>query len=246
MRLNRILSVLSVSFLAFQALGQSDNLSPERRAFEQVYKSGVWGKGSGLGSAPRYSLPYLFLLQGLLAHNDVQTIVDFGCGDWQLMSTITLPVGKIYKGFDLVESIIQSNVKKYSQPQVTFTQLNNLEEFSTVEGDLLIVKDVLHHWPTEKVQFFLEKMLPHFKYALIVNDFKLPSNKKELKVNGPIEYGEWRALDLQEAPFDKWAKNMEVLMDYPSHGAIKRVYLYINPQFSSQEAFVESWSSKKM
>lgn len=38
-------------------------------------------------------------------------------------------------------------------------------------GDLLISKDVLHHWPNEYIEYFFDKIVPNFKYVFLTNDY---------------------------------------------------------------------------
>ena len=42
-----------------------------------------------------------------------------------------------------------------------------------------------------------------------------------------MKHGKFTVVDLEAEPFN--FPNLQVLLDYPSHGAIKRVYLYTNP-----------------
>ena len=60
-------------------------------------------------------------------------------------------------------------------------------------GDLLIAKDVLHHYPNKEVQYFLETLVPRFKYVLIQN----------VATDGPqtdIKRGQFRPLNLNDYP----------------------------------------------
>ena len=70
----------------------SENLSNEE-VFQSIYENGVWGIGkddaefigsSGSGSDPANALPYLEYLQHFFKEHNIKSVVDLGCGDWQL------------------------------------------------------------------------------------------------------------------------------------------------------------------
>ena len=197
----------------------------EAQAFTEIYDKNVWGKGSGPGSDPQQAKVYLPFLQKYLNNPAMHSILDLGCGDWQLMSTLTIPDSKVYTGFDLVKSVIEENIKKHKKNNVNFQLIHNILDFQSQHGDLLVVKDVIQHWPNDQIQYLLKNILPNFKYALITNDFK-PSNS-----NQDIKFGDFRCIDLQAVPFNV-GKEFQVVFDYPSAGIVKRVYLYTNPASS--------------
>jgi hypothetical protein len=200
-----------------------EQIFAEKEAFEKVYRERLWGEGSGIGSNPENALPFLKLLQSLLRDPKYKTIVDLGCGDWRLMETLQIPDNKLYIGYDLVENVIHNNKSKFAKKNIQFILIRELREFESVRGDLLIVKDVLHHWPVRQIQYFLKSILPNFKYALIVNDFREDAS------NHNIDFAGFRPINLQTEPFHL-DQNFKVLLDYPSHGITKRVYFFMNKE----------------
>ncbi|MBY0263807.1 MAG: hypothetical protein K2P90_00010 [Holosporales bacterium] len=193
-------------------------VSSEEKIFTHIYENNLWGKGSGPGSDPSKAQPYISLLQTVFENPKYKTIVDLGCGDWQLMEKIRIPHDKFYKGFDVVHSVINDNIQKHQRTNVQFYHIHELKKFQNVTGDLLIVKDVLIHWPIKTILFFLQDILPHFKYALLTGDYGSNSDK---------EMGSYSPLDLQAPPFS--AQNLTVLLDYqvPDHNGLKkRVWFY--------------------
>lgn len=196
------------------------------RVFTDIYSNKVWAIGSGPGSNPKNAREYIVFLQNLLNEPSLNTIVDLGCGDWQIMRTVQIPVGKKYKGYDVVASIIAENAEKYVKPNVQFYHITGLKDFvrQRVSGDLLIVKDVLHHLSNSEVEFFIVNILPSFKRVLLINDYS-PMHTKH---NDDIYTGTWRSLGLLEPPFN--LKHAEVLFEYdgPEH---KQVVMYQNPRY---------------
>ena len=58
-------------------------------------------------------------------------------------------------------------------------------------GDLLITKEVIHHWPNKEVDYYFKTIVPRFKYVLLQNG----------ATDGPqtdIEFAQWRPLNLND------------------------------------------------
>ena len=192
-----------------------------KEVFTNIYNTDYWVKGSGVGSFPEHTQKYRQFLQSFLKEKNIKTVVDFGCGDWQFSQFIDWQ-GVHYQGFDLVESVVQENQKKFAQENIEFHTLDDRGFESLPEADLVIVKDVLQHWPNQEILAFLPT-LKKFKYALITNAYK-PSRK----VNRDIPMGECRPVDLSKAPFH--LKSKKVLKFGPS----KQWY----------EVFKKTWSKR--
>jgi hypothetical protein len=225
----KTLLTLIVLVLVILAILFSDRMGasvvPEQ-IFTRIYATNGWGKGSGPGSDPNNAKPYLSLLQTYLNHHDINTIYDLGCGDWQLMSVLKIPGYKKYHGYDLVKNIIDFNIENYQQANVSFYHIHDLSEFKGKSGDLLIVKDVIQHWPNTDIIIFIKEILPRFKYALITNDYS------DIKFNQKIAYGMVKEINLEGEPFNM-KEDITILLDYQAHNTRKRVYLYKNPNWEN-------------
>lgn len=195
--------------------------------FSRIYKNQEWEKGSGVGSYPENTVEYRQVLQQYFHDKQYETIIDLGCGDWQIMSLIDIPDDKVYKGFDLVESVIQYNKKNYAKNNVLFYQIKDLKELHA--GDLLIVKDVVQHWPSDDIRYFIGNILPKYKFALITNCYYSANPDLNTNFNKDIEMGGFRPVDLTLPPFN--LKNAENIMEYGNDkiGYRKKIYLYVNP-----------------
>ncbi|MDB6095842.1 MAG: hypothetical protein JWM09_120 [Francisellaceae bacterium] len=187
----------------------------DKKVFSEIYTSAAWGLGSGSGSYAKNTGPYReFLENFILSHPDIHSVVDFGCGDWQIMSLVKLPENLNYTGVDVVPHIIHRN-QQYLKKNIHFKLIKN--EHETPKADLIIVKDVLQHWPNEKINYFYEHIIKKYKYALIINSYGLNENKD-------IKLGWYRPLDLTKKPFYK--KELNLLLQYDIGGEQKKVYLY--------------------
>jgi len=134
--------------------------------FNEIYNNNEWGNGSGHGSLQNNTEGYVTMLQTFLVNNEIKTIVDIGCGDWQFSCNVNWS-GIQYKGYDIVKSLIEKNNNKYMSSNINFYhysgKVNDLPS-----ADLLIAKDVLQHWSHKSINEFLRNIYK-YKYCLITN-----------------------------------------------------------------------------
>jgi hypothetical protein len=131
----------------------------------------------------------------------------------------------------VVADVIKENERLYGgnqHPNYKFHHIADLGSLNRdsrlLRGDMLIVKDVLNHFSNKNIQYFLDNILPNFKYALITNDHSETSGGN----NVDIVKGQYRAVDLASPPFN--LKNLQVVLNYKTTSDhFKRVYLYTNP-----------------
>lgn len=165
-------------------------------AFTRIYSEDQWDGGSGKGSTIENTEPYRRLLEGFISEHGVKSVVDAGCGDWQSTHLIDWK-GASYIGVDVVESVIAANRARYGH-------LHRFEclDFSTQElpsADLLLLKEVLQHWPTHVIQELLSR-LGQFKYVLITNSVNAMDGGHSL--NSDIAMSGYRPLDVRLPPFN--------------------------------------------
>ena len=154
-----------------------------------------WGGHSGGGSSPTHNLPYRMFLEQFIALNDIRSVTDVGCGDWQFSRFINFE--KVdYSGFDVVPELIERNRSQYGSPKRHFAVMpDNCDELPG--GDLLIIKDVLQHLPNEIIFNYREKLFNKFRFCLITNSYA----KLGAQTNIDIKPGDFRCLDLNAEPF---------------------------------------------
>lgn len=134
---------------------------------------------------------YREYLQRFLRERNIRTVVDFGCGDWQFSKMIDWS-GLQYLGIDVVPSVIRENRRNHGSANISFI-IADTDDASLPPADLLLLKDVLQHWPTRMIQSFL-KTLGGFRYALMTNCIDTATN-----TDCPL--GGYRGIDLRSAPF---------------------------------------------
>lgn len=168
-----------------------------KEIFTEIYDKNVWG-GSGGGSSPENTVEYRKLLQKFLKDYNIQSVVDFGCGDWSFSHLIDWTGVVIYFGVDCVESVIESNRAKHWRGNIKFT--TEMGVF-VMGADLLILKDVLQHWSNNDILLFLTEFRSKFKYILITNTIGTSEND--------IIPGDCRGLSAKLYPLNQF--NPEVL-----------------------------------
>jgi SAM-dependent methyltransferase len=166
-----------------------------RDAFSDIYERNVWGKGSGVGSEVAHTRDYVATLQAFMRQHGVQSVIDFGCGDWQFSQHMDWS-GVRYQGFDVVPELIAANSAAFAAPNVSFHLVDDGVALPAV--DLLICKDVLQHLPVHQVRRYLAVFKQLSKHALITNDVWPDAN-----LNIDIEPGQCRPLRLDLPPFSE-------------------------------------------
>jgi SAM-dependent methyltransferase len=165
-----------------------------RNAFEDIYRKGYWGFGSGHGSLPKVTKGYRSFIEQFIVERGVKSVVDLGCGDWQFSRLIDWK-GIDYLGLDIVPSVIDRNRVSFKRPGIRF-EIAPANWQDLPAADLLICKDVLQHLTGETIRKFLT-VLPRYRLALLTNDVSPDS-----QINIDIQDGQYRPLDLRRPPFE--------------------------------------------
>lgn len=173
--------------------------SESERTFSQIYATKAWGGGSGFGSRAKNTRGYRRFVETFVAENPIRSVLDFGCGDWNVSRAIDWGEAT-YLGLDVVPNVFDELRAKHARPGVEFARSpDDLGDLPA--ADLLIVKDVLQHWPNAMIGEFLNVAVPRYRYALITNDL-MPKVAPRDRVNPDIRLGGWRHLDVRAEPFN--------------------------------------------
>ena len=197
-------SLVFLCLIGFASTGLADTAKPPptKQVFEEIYRSAKWGtnaKGdgnSGTGSTAHATLLYRTFLQQFLKDNEIRSVVDAGCGDWEFSSLLDW-TGIDYRGYDIVDSVVAANTKKYGKPKIRFFAAN-IVETELPAADLLISKHVLQHLSNRDVSKFLAQ-LPKYKHVLLINGVDRMTMSA---ANADIVAGEYRELDVTRPPFN--------------------------------------------
>src|SRR5262245_52014706 len=124
-----------------------------KTVFSEIYERRVWGRGSGEGSLPEHTSGYRTFLERFLREQQVRSVVDYGCGDWQFSRLIDWS-GIDYLGLDLVDTLIEHHRAAYGARNVRFEALDGVPA-ELPDADLIILKDVLQHWSHRTIESFM-------------------------------------------------------------------------------------------
>jgi hypothetical protein len=161
--------------------------------FNSIYDSRAWGDGSGPGSHADGLGPYKSFLTRIINQHNIKSVVDCGCGHFGPYSDMDW--GDVdYTGVDVSAQCYSLN-QPFSNPHRRFFQGDFLDMLF-LKADLVLCKDVLQHWSEQHILEGLFKFR-EFPLALITNSV---INGPE-PVNGQIETGGYRPLNLFQKPF---------------------------------------------
>jgi GR25 family glycosyltransferase involved in LPS biosynthesis/glycosyltransferase involved in cell wall biosynthesis/SAM-dependent methyltransferase len=164
------------------------------KKFLEIYKNNEWWFGSGVGSLPLNNVEYIKFVQLFIEKNNIMSVMDFGCGDWQFSRFINWG-GTRYIGFDIVESVIEHNKTLFENDKISFKVFTTGMDLPS--ADLIICKDVFQHLSNKSVRQYLDIFKARARYLLITNDDWPAVNL----LNTDIDEGGWRPLLLDREPF---------------------------------------------
>lgn len=140
--------------------------------------------------------------------NNIKTVVDIGCGDWQFSRHIDWS-GVNYRGFDVVQSVVDRNQSEFGSDNVSFSKLDSIDQIP--ECDLIVCKDVLQHLPLQDIFDLISSFRAKSKYSLLTNDISGDTTPDiadekiiemtEANCNYEIQSGEARSIRLDREPF---------------------------------------------
>ena len=164
-----------------------------KEIFSSIYRNHVWEKGSGGGSYPENTVEYREYLQSLVNDPEINTIVDLGCGDWQIGRLIDWK-GKKVIGIDVVDGVIKENIQHFSSDNIEF-RVDDIQTCDIPECDLLIVKDVFIHWTNQEIKNFFKRDIKA-KKIIITNDDRVNGHNEDIEITG-----KFRDVDITKSPF---------------------------------------------
>lgn len=164
--------------------------------FENIFKTNLWGDaesvsghGSRLENTKNLRITLAYLMQTL----EIKSILDIPCGDWNWMNMVDL--SKVsYEGWDIVNELILENQQKYEKANIRFLTCDALKT-ALPRTDLIIARDLIIHFPTKAIWSFLENVVRS------CSRYILKGRYLSEYVNQEIEFGGFRPVNLEAAPF---------------------------------------------
>lgn len=147
-----------------------------REIFSEIYHRKYWGgtdrdyfSGWGSHSQPLIDA-YLSGIKLVLAAMPKATVVDLGCGDFNIGQRVR-PLCEAYIACDVVPDLIERNKSKF--PGIDFRCVDILADPLPV-GDVALVKEVLQHLNNAQIATFLERAA---QYRVLVVTEHVPAEK---------------------------------------------------------------------
>ena len=231
------------------------------KVFNHVYDTKSWGDGvsvplSGGGSDPDVARPYVNFVRQAISDFGIRSVVDIGHGDWTMWRDYRFP-NISYFGIDVVSSLSTKNTELFGSEHIKFVS-GNVMEIELPNADMAISKEVLQHLSNDNVMQILKK-LDKYQFLILSNAMHVNSISARLrfipariaarsriramrerqnpfflvrrKNNIDVQDGGWRALDLEQEPFQsllsEWTLLRKVI--YPGSnykGVNQAIYLY--------------------
>ena len=176
-------------------------LLSDKKKFDLIYKTSYWGgvskdiPKSGLGSSLQATENIRRELPKLLEKYEISTMLDIPCGDFSWLSHLNLPIDK-YIGADLVEKLIDENIKMYARQNFEFKCLDLLQD-PLPKCDLVMVRDCLVHLTNEQVHMALHNIVRSGSKYLATSHFE--DCKENIVSRRPDR---WRPLNMTKLPFN--------------------------------------------
>jgi hypothetical protein len=156
---------------------------PIQEAFDQVYKKGLWGRGdasSGPGSENVFADRYVAFVQDYAAKHTLRTVVDGGCGDFQVGSRLASSFDR-YTALDVSPFIIDINKRRYAQDSalqhVNFG-VADMTSAAFPPADLILIRQVLQHLTNAQIEQVLRNLeAGTWRRVLITEDVCDPANR---------------------------------------------------------------------
>lgn len=132
--------------------------------FPHIYRAKLWGAGgSGPGSNDEQSAPYVEWANAEAKRRGWQSCVDVGCGDGRVARRLRFDP---YTGLDVVPSVVSDNRKR--NPHRTWLTADVTQVDLIPSADVLLVKDVLHHWPSALIREWLTAVVAAKRWKAVV------------------------------------------------------------------------------
>jgi SAM-dependent methyltransferase len=166
-------------------------------AFRAAYRANAWGDPesvSGPGSGIARTAAFRDEIPPLLSDLRATSLLDVGCGDFNWMRLVELPVER-YLGVDIVPELVEQNRRRHADTKHAF-MLADFTRAALPRMDVILCRDCLVHFAFADVRAALGNFTRSGARWLLTTTFI--DRQRE---NMDIETGGWRPLNLELPPF---------------------------------------------
>jgi hypothetical protein len=166
--------------------------------FERIERTNLWGAAtsvSGLGSEDPATAAIREALPALLHRLRVRSLLDAPCGDAGWIGRLELDID--YIGIDIVPSLIEANRRRVAGGGSPGRFLvADITRDALPRADIILCRDCLVHLSIANIDRALAQFRMSGARFLLVTTFP------EWDCNQDCEDGDWRALNMEKAPFN--------------------------------------------
>lgn len=166
--------------------------------FERIETTNLWGAAtsvSGLGSEDPATAAIRDALPGLLQRLGARSLLDAPCGDAGWIGRMKLDLD--YTGIDIVPSLIKANRRRVADGELSGRFLvADMTRDALPRADVVLCRDCLVHLSFDNIARAVARLRDSGARFLLVTTFP------EWESNRDCEDGDWRALNMEKAPFD--------------------------------------------
>ena len=226
-QLKNIKRKLKIILINFEYKG----LSTEQ-IFSKIYKDSSWDKkslnfNSGPGSHnENLVLPYVKFVNSFLIDKKLKSIIDLGCGDFNVGKNIYRNVHKYY-AYDIVPDLIKTNKKKFNDKKIVFECKNFIDDILP-NADGVIIRQVLQHLDNKSITKILDK-IKSYKYVIITEHIPkktfIPNIDKNIGLTTRLEFNSGVNIEIEPFNFNFLTKK-EIILDDKELGGVHKTVIY--------------------
>lgn len=133
------------------------------------------GRTSGAGSEGAEGAYKAAYISDFIARNKVITVVDWGCGDGQVLEQVKFPKGTTYTGVDVSQTIVERMRANF--PQYRFIGPNDAHNYEDAYR-MAISMDVLFHLPDDRDYFeYLDRLFNSAIHHVVIYSTNTPDGQ---------------------------------------------------------------------
>ncbi len=186
----------------FDLLAETLRDEADARLFDTHYRRGLWGGGSGTGSVPAEAKPFVDVFNAVASFAGWQSVTDAGCGDGRVAAALRVPE---YRGYDVSPAAL--DLFATNAPGRQAERLDIYRDRDRLPAaDVLIGRDVLHHWPNEWVADWLSWVRASRRWPSVL----LCQDVHQWHDGQDCHLGGYRALHPHLAPLKQFAPRVVV------------------------------------
>jgi hypothetical protein len=176
---------------------------------------------SGCGSERRRTETIRNGLIDWCVKNNIGSMLDAPCGDFNWMNDVVQSANLLYTGGDIVPDLVRNNIEKNAN-KCSFVVFDILSD-RLPSVDAWLCRDVLFHFPNSAIQGVLRR----FEESEV--RFFLATHFENTNTHPDIEFGRYRPVNLCRSPFN-WPRPSYLIFDGDDDDTDRYLGIWENPR----------------